>query len=115
MTPLAPHLSAFLREHLPRDRACSRHTCETYAYAFQLLLCFAAQRCATSPSSLTLEQLDASLVLAFLEHLETARGNAPRTRNAATRRKPELPSPALLGQGVSGVSNGPAVQPRSWR
>jgi len=61
MTPLAPHLSAFLREHLPRDRACSRHTCETYAYAFQLLLCFAAQRCATSPSSLTLEQLDETM------------------------------------------------------
>ena len=82
MTSLAPHLATFFREHLPRERACSRHTCEAYAYTFQLLLCFAAQRCNTSPSSLTLEQLDAPLVLAFLEHIEMARGNSPTTRNA---------------------------------
>jgi site-specific recombinase XerD len=82
MTALAPHLTAFFREHLPRARACSRHTCDAYAYTFQLLLCFAAERCRTSPSSLTLEQLDASMVLAFLEHIETVRGNAPSTRNA---------------------------------
>lgn len=82
MTLLAPHLTAFLLEYLPRERSCSRHTCDTYAYAFQLLLCFAAERCRTSPSSLTLEQLDAPMVLAFLEHLETARGNSSTTRNA---------------------------------
>jgi integrase/recombinase XerD len=81
VTPLAPHLAAFLREHLPRDRGCSPHTCESYAYAFQLLVCFAADRHGTSPSSLMLEQLDASLMLAFLEHLETVRGNSASTRN----------------------------------
>lgn len=81
MTPLAPHLAAFLREYLPRDRACSPHTCESYAYAFQLLVCFAANRRGTSPSALTLEQLDAPLVLAFLEHLEVVRGNSATTRN----------------------------------
>ena len=81
MTPLAPHLSAFLREHLPRDRGCSPHTCESYAYAFQLLVCFAADRHGTSPSALTLEQLDAPLLLAFLEHLEAVRGNSASTRN----------------------------------
>lgn len=82
MTPLAPQLAAFLREYLPRDRACSAHTCESYAYAFQLLVCFAADRHGTSPSALTLEQLDASVVLAFLEHLEEVRGNSAATRNA---------------------------------
>lgn len=82
MTPIAPHLTAFLRDYLPRDRACSAHTCEAYAYSFQLLLCFAAERHHKSPSALTLEQLDAPLVLAFLEHLETKRGNSARTRNA---------------------------------
>lgn len=82
MTAIAPYLSTFLREHLPRERRASPHTCETYAYAFQLLLCFAAERLDTHPSSLELEQLDASLVLAFLEHLERERGNSPKTRNA---------------------------------
>lgn len=82
MTSLAPHLAAFLREYLPRERGCSSHTSESYAYAFQLLVRFAADRHATSPSALTLEQLDAPLVLAFLEHLEVVRNNSAATRNA---------------------------------
>lgn len=82
MTSLAPHLETFFREYLPRERACSSHTCEAYAYAFQLLVCFAANRYSTSPSKLTLEQVDAPVVLALLEHLETTRRNSPTTRNA---------------------------------
>jgi site-specific recombinase XerD len=82
MTPLAPHLSTFFCDHLRRERGFSRHTCEAYAYAFRLLLCFAAKRLNTSPSSVCLEQLECSLVLAFLEYLETERANAPTTRNA---------------------------------
>lgn len=82
MTSLAIHLTAFLREHLPRVRACSVHTCDAYAYSFQLLLCFAAERYSVSPSALSLEQLDAALILAFLQHIEEGRGNSPRTRNA---------------------------------
>jgi integrase/recombinase XerD len=81
-TPLAPHLEAFFRQHLPRDRAMSPETCETYAHAFRLLLAFAADRHETTPSALSLEQLDAPLVLEFLAHLETTRGNSPSTRNA---------------------------------
>lgn len=36
MTALAPHLSAYLREHLPRERAVSPHTVKTYANCFVL-------------------------------------------------------------------------------
>lgn len=82
MTPLAPHLTAFLRDRLPRERHASPHTCDAYAYAFQLLLAFAAKRLRTQPSALFLEQLDVPLVLAFLEDLERTRGNGARTRNA---------------------------------
>jgi integrase/recombinase XerD len=82
MTALAPHVEAFFHDHLARDRGCSHHTRDAYAYAFRLLLCFAADRFNAAPSSLSLEQLDAPVVLAFLEHLETVRCNAPRTRNA---------------------------------
>jgi len=82
MTPLASHLTAFLRERLPRERRASVHTCDAYAYAFQLLLSFAAKRLRTQPSALALEQLDAPLVLAFLDDLEVTRGNSARTRNA---------------------------------
>lgn len=82
MTPLAPHLTAFLRERLPRERQASVHTCDAYSYAFLLLLAFAARRLKTQPSALMLEQLDVPLVLAFLDDLETTRGNSARTRNA---------------------------------
>jgi site-specific recombinase XerD len=82
MTPLAPHLTAFLRERLPRERRASPHTCDAYAYAFQLLLNFAAKRLHTQPSALMLEQLDVPLVLSFLDDLESTRGNSARTRNA---------------------------------
>ncbi len=82
MTALAPHLSTFLREHLPRERRASRHTCEAYAYSFQLLVCFAADRLRIRPSRLEIEQIDAPLILAFLEHIERERSNSARTRNA---------------------------------
>ena len=82
MTPVAPHLAAFLREYLPRDRGCSSHTCDSYAYAFQLLVCFAADRYSILPSLLSLEHFDAPLVTSFLEHLEVDRNNSVSTRNA---------------------------------
>lgn len=82
MTALAPHLTAFLREHLPHERRASPHTCAAYAYSFQLLLSFAAARLRTTPSSIQIEQLDPPLILAFLEYIEDGRGNSARTRNA---------------------------------
>ena len=82
MNALAPYLETFLREYLPRDRRVSTHTIEAYAYAFQLLVCFAAKRLRVAPSALQIEQLDAPLILAFLEHIETQRHNLPQTRNA---------------------------------
>jgi site-specific recombinase XerD len=81
-TPIAPHLTAFLRDYLPSQREMSVQTSDTYSYAFQLLVCFSAERLKTTPSALFIEQLDAALVLAFLEHLEQERGNCARTRNS---------------------------------
>lgn len=82
MTPIAPHITAYLRERLPLERQASRHTTNTYTYAFKLLFEFASARLGVSPSSLTLEHLDAQLVLDFLAHLQSERGNSARTRNS---------------------------------
>ncbi len=82
MTPIAPHMSAFLREHLPQQKGASAHTCESYADAFRLLFEFASQRFQVTPSALQLEQIDAPLIVEFLRHLETERHNRARTRNA---------------------------------
>jgi len=81
MTAIAPHITTFLRERLPVQRGASVHTCDSYAYAFQLLFEFASQQYQVPPSGLQLEQIDAPLVLAFLDHLEAKRGNSPNTRN----------------------------------
>ena len=82
MTPLAPHIAAFLRERLPHERRASVHTCETYAHAFRLLFEYAATHLKITPCQLHLEHIDAPLVLAFLKHLESTRGNQVATRNA---------------------------------
>ena len=82
MTPLAPHITAFLRERLPVERRASPHTCDAYAHSFRLLFEYAAAQLKTKPSQLQLEQIDAALVLRFLAHIETERGNRPITRNA---------------------------------
>lgn len=81
MTPIAPHIAAFFQQRLPLERRASDHTSESYAYAFKLLLEFASQRLRVPPSQLHVEQIDAPLVIGFLNHLETARSNGPSSRN----------------------------------
>ena len=85
MTPIAPLITPFLREHMPRERGYSPHTCETYAHAFRLLFVFASERLGQPPSQLYLEHIDAALVLEYLTHIEQQRGNAATTRNAPAR------------------------------
>ncbi len=81
MTELAPCLSAFLREHLPRQRNASRHTVASYADSFMLLLGFAADRLGIRPSAIAVEHLTTELIFAFLDHLEAHRHNTVSTRN----------------------------------
>ena len=81
MTELASHLGVFLREHLPRDRNASRHTVQSYADSFQLLVCFAAERLGVRPCRIEVEQLTAPLILDFLDSLKRERNNTIGTRN----------------------------------
>jgi integrase/recombinase XerD len=82
MTLLAPTLQAFFTQRLIGQRQASPNTVASYRDTFRLLLTFAETRTGRSPSRLQLEDLDAALIVAFLEHLETERGNSARTRNA---------------------------------
>lgn len=82
MTALSPHLAAFLRDHLPRERNVSPHTVTTYANCFALLVRFAADRLTRRPTDLAIEDFDPELIMAFLDHAESSRGNSARTRNA---------------------------------
>lgn len=66
---------------MPRQRGYSPQTCETYAVSYKLLLEYAAARTGTRPSRLSIEQLDAPLIVDFLKHIEHERGNGATTRN----------------------------------
>ena len=90
MTALAPSLTSFLREHLPRERNASPHTVASYAHAFSLLLRYAANRLGRRPTELTIEDLDPDLILGFLSHVEQDRGNT--ARSPASRASPTASS-----------------------
>ena len=82
MTALAPTLEAFFSQRLINEKGVSQHTIAAYRDTFRLLLSFAQRRTSKQPCKLELEDLDAPLIGAFLDHLERDRGNGPRTRNA---------------------------------
>jgi integrase/recombinase XerD len=82
MTALAPTLEAFFTERLASQRRASPNTIAAYRDAFRLLLRFVQDATGTQPAKLQLENLDAPLIGAFLDHLEVERGVAVSTRNA---------------------------------
>jgi site-specific recombinase XerD len=72
----------FFLRRLINERGASARTVESYRDAFELLFGFIEKRHAKSPSTLTMADLDAPLILDFLDHLEIDRHNSARTRNA---------------------------------
>lgn len=82
MSALAPTLQAFFMQRLLRERNASPQTVAAYRDAWRLLLGFASQRTGKSPSELDFNDVDVTLIGAFLDHLEHERGNTVRTRNA---------------------------------
>lgn len=72
----------FFLRYLVGQRGASARTIESYRDAFELLFGFIEQQTGKVPSALQLADLDAPVVLDFLDHLETVRGNTTRTRNA---------------------------------
>ena len=67
-------LQSFFTTRLMTQRKASPHTIASYRDTCRLLLQFAQKRLRRAPSQLELENLDASLVDAFLEDLENRRG-----------------------------------------
>jgi site-specific recombinase XerD len=71
----------FFQRRLTAERAASTHTIASYRDAFALFLRYVEQRTGRNASALTLDDLSAPVVLAFLDSLESGRGNCARTRN----------------------------------
>lgn len=72
----------FFLRRLVQQRGVSARTVESYRDAFELLFGFVEESTGKPPTALVLADLDAPLVLDFLDHLETVRSNSARTRNA---------------------------------
>ena len=82
MSALAPLLEAYFLKRLIQQRHVSAHTIAAYRDTWRLLLRFTTDRLGKSASSIEIVDLDATLIGAFLNHLENERGNSARTSNA---------------------------------
>ena len=91
MTALAPLLEAFFTERLIGQRDASPHTVASYRDSFCLLLRFAQQRTGRPPHRLAIEDLDAALIGAFLNHLESNPSGAPASGPATSGSPPSAP------------------------
>ncbi len=78
----SPLCQSFFSKRLIAQRKASPHTISAYAQTFRLLMAYAQKRLSTTPSKLSLAELDAPFVAAFLDDLESTRSNGARSRNA---------------------------------
>ncbi len=74
-------LEGFFTQRLMQQRQASIHTIASYRDTFRLLLQFAQKRLRRAPSTLALVDIDAPLVVDFLDELEKVRDVTARTRN----------------------------------
>ena len=71
----------YFDEHLRLVRGASKHTIRAYRDALTLFFCFVAKESRRPVADLRLDDIRAEAVLAFLNHVESARGNSVVTRN----------------------------------
>jgi integrase/recombinase XerD len=75
-------LQQFFMERLIQQRNASPRTVASYRDTFRLFLQFGQQKLHKPPARFALADMDANLILAFLNYLEVQRHNTIRTRNA---------------------------------
>jgi len=78
---LAPLLQRFFTQRLMQQRQASPHTISSYRDTFRQFLKFVQQRLPKPPSRLMFEEIDAPLIVAFLDELEKHQGISVRSRN----------------------------------
>ena len=67
-------LERFFTQRLMQQRQASPHTISSYRDTFRQFLKFTEQRLHKAPSRLTFQEIDAPLIVAFLDHLEKHQG-----------------------------------------
>lgn len=81
MSLLAPTLEAFFTQRLLTQKNASPHTIASYRDCLRQLLSFVRDTTGTPPSKLRLEDFDAPVIGAFLDHLQRDRGLSIASRN----------------------------------
>ena len=77
----APLLERFFTQRLMQQRQASPHTISSYRDSFRQFLKFIQQRLHKPPARLSFEEIDAPLIVAFLDDLEKRQGVSIRSRN----------------------------------
>ena len=78
---LAALLERFFTQRLMQQRQASPHTVSSYRDTFRQFLKFTEQRLHKAPSQLNFQEIDAPLIMAFLDHSEKHQGVSIRSRN----------------------------------
>jgi site-specific recombinase XerD len=78
---LAALLELFFTQRLMQQRQASLHTIRSYRDTFRQFLKFTEPRLHKPPSRLNFQEIDAPLIMAFLDHLEKHQGVSIRSRN----------------------------------
>lgn len=78
---LGPWLRRFLEEHLVSERNLARNTQISYRDTFAMLVPFVVGKAGRPADPLTVRDLSAERVRAFLSYVEEQRGCSPQTRN----------------------------------
>jgi site-specific recombinase XerD len=81
MSLIAPTLQSFFTDRLARQRHASPRTIASYRDSLRMLVVFTHQHTGKPASALDWQDLCTETVCAFLDQLETERGNSIRTRN----------------------------------
>ena len=81
LTSFPALLERFFTQRLMQQRQASPHTVSSYRDTFRQFLKFVQQRLHKPPSYLNFEEIDASLVVTFLDSLEKRQGLSVRSRN----------------------------------
>jgi len=79
---IAKFIKRFFSYYLPVQKGLAANTILAYRDAIKLLLCYASDTLHKNVEELCVEDIDESLVLQFLDHLENTRTCSARTRNA---------------------------------
>jgi len=78
---LSTHVRSFFEDYLVCRRNLSVHTIRSYRDVMKLFISFAAEHLGRQAARLLVSDIKEPVVIEFLKHLESKRGNVVQTRN----------------------------------